>query len=203
MPDAEAGQAHCDEIEDAALKADCELVTARRAVRSDARQARTACPAVTAGSSRDECWFKAAEDAARQGAHQLAAELCEEAGEYRSQCDFHLVQAELVAAAGEVEDREVTAIDARFDEVLAGRMEPGQRATLRMRRTWFRQVFQAQDRQEAPDCSPLSAADRQRACEEAGREALRRQGRGVSQPSPEGAPGAPPGAPSGPPPAGR
>lgn len=200
-PDPEGQLATCAAIEEQGLRGDCGLVVSRRVIGSRSGEAARWCPEVEEGRWRDECWFKAAEDAQHQGAIEVARERCARAGSFRSECEFHLVQAELVEAARGEASRDLTVIDARFDELVDGRLDLGSPATLRTRRTWFKLVFEAQGLSEAPDCGVLTDPGRQQACAEASQQALRR-GQGAP-PSPQGAPGVAPGSPSGPPPAAR
>ncbi len=92
------GQDLCLSLSDAELAGECMLAVVSAVGRRGETGLDTLCVEVPEGVWADECWFLAAEGAARAGRREDAAGLCLRSGRFVNDCGQHLWQSEVRAA---------------------------------------------------------------------------------------------------------
>ncbi len=90
--------AHCQAIEDPALRGDCLSLLATAVDQLASHTATELCESIASSPWKEECFFLAAEQARSDGAFEQAAKHCLRAGPFLEDCSVHLWQDQLRAA---------------------------------------------------------------------------------------------------------
>ena len=151
----------CQRIGESVLRGDCSLAIALRWASSG--DAMAWCALIEPGFWRDECLFDAAESAAIRRNFDLAQQLCDQAGTFQTQCNFHTFQIVADAEAGIPGD--LNAAEQHYAELLeTWHIQGAPAARERMWIDWFTSVFVAKGMSDEGGCLTISAEHRS-ACE--------------------------------------
>lgn len=168
------GRSLCGSLSDPELAGECMLAVVSAVGRRGDGHLETLCAEVPAGVWGDECWFLAAEGAARAGRREDAARLCLQSGRFVNDCGQHLWQSEVRAI---IAPRAPGAPVPSFEEALprarrvydrwAPLLEEGTDMSYRFWRRFYQNGFERRGWISLRRCDPLEPEDRAR-CVDAG-----------------------------------